>query len=1106
MTNKEDFNIAENMLNNIENSTENSAASPLSKEAQEEIERIINDAVTKAMMTPVKRRTSQENNESTDNSSENEPIEQAYAYRNMQTQSDYVSTPTSYTSNDSITYAVDLSLIAAENKVERDLRKENKKSFKETLNEKIEDAKDKISEAKIPRRKDLFGSEISDLIDIDEIGKDSINKDKTKHAIFTKKTSDDLGIDKKDKKKKLSLSGLSKKKKDVASFVDENTGIKSKKKLTLIKKKDKNSADGGDDNQPPVKKAKRPKASKLTFAMSILMVFILFICLCGVIGAGVFAYKLCEDMPDMKAEDLKSPDSSVIYDNDGNKIMEIGMYLRENIEYEEMPNSLIDAFLAIEDSRYFTHIGFDIPRFTKAIIANLQSGDFGQGGSTITMQLIKNTYFSIDADSDSTIASREGMSGIKRKMQEIVLSIKTYFMDDLDKRTIMALYINKVNYGDNIRGVEKAAEYYFGKRASDLTLGESAFLAGLINSPSSYNPYNDLYKNDSIYLDPDSEYLQNAQARRDEVLDLMVYHGYITEAEAEIEKSVRIEDQLKGVSENFQYTNESYQWYIDAVIDEVIESTGESPYSVGMDIYTNMNSYMQKYIYDMQNEAEYTGIEFPNELCQSAIVLMNNQTGAIEALGGGRGEVDSARQFNRATSAYLNPGSSIKPIIDYALAIEYLGWATSHTITDMPYYLYDGPVLISNYDHTYYGDMLITEALARSQNTPAVQALAAVVDKIGEEAVVDYMNSIGFDFEYEDFDLQFAIGGNRCTVTPLQLAGAHAMFMNGGRYIKPHTIKYIRYVDGREDFVADTVGEQKLSEETAYMMAYMEYYNMYGDFSSLMWYCKRDYPLYGKTGTTDWADSGLEYGIPEGSTKDSWLVMQTNQYTISCWTGYDQLEEGAYFTNAEYQENTKSKLVSKILDELEEHAIGDYDPYRELERPEGVVDITHVKGAYPYCYPSGGYQTVTGMISQKALDENPLVSVSEVLSKLKTKVVSSFISSVGGTYDGENIWVSVGIAGSSTEQVGDYVDISETNAYNETTHAVGRSYFPHYYYVYSGEDISSFSFNIIVDGNIVASGTSSDVNMNFQASGSNASACVWTDDPEQQICGTMARQ
>ena len=380
-------------------------------------------------------------------------------------------------------------------------------------------------------------------------------------------------------------------------------------------------------------KTPRPKSRVFTTVLAVLSCIVLFIGVIGVIFAFVFAAKLCEDKPELEIADLVSPDSTTVYDSDGVKIMELGMYLRENITYEEMPNELIDAFLAIEDSRFFEHPGFDIPRFTKAIMENVRTRDFSQGGSTITMQLIKNSYFSIDDDENSTIAARNGMSGVKRKMQEIVLALELENVKKVSKQEIIAMYINKVNYGNNIRGVEKAAEYYFGKETKNLNLSECAFLAGLINSPNSYNPYNDLSKYDNYYLDPDTEYLQDGTARRNEVLDLMVMHGYISEAEADLAKSVRIEDQLSGVDISFAEYNEKYQSYIDAVIDEVIEVTGESPYAVGMEIYTNMNAYMQEYVYDMQNGAEYVGLTFPNDLCQSAIVVLDNQNGAIEALG-----------------------------------------------------------------------------------------------------------------------------------------------------------------------------------------------------------------------------------------------------------------------------------------------------------------------------------------------------------------------------------------------------------------------------------------------------------------------------------------
>ena len=922
------------------------------------------------------------------------------------------------------------------------------------------------------------------------------------YGLVTNKTEESTKEDKKSHASLFKKREKNPKEKIEVETKTEDKNPKEKKKFNLFKSNKQNK--DNKDNKPKKEKTKieRPKASKGTFVLAILMSIILFLGVVGVAGAGLFAVKLCEDKPTLNVADLVSPDSSTIYDNQGNKIMQVGMYLRENIPYEEMPNCLIDAFLAVEDSRFFEHVGFDIPRFTKAILANLSSGDFSQGGSTVTMQLIKNSYFSIDAGSESTIASREGMSGIKRKMQEIVLSLELELLTDTQKQDIIAMYINKVNYGNNIRGIEKAAEYYFGKSAKELNLGESAFLAGIINSPNAYNPYNDLYKYDSEYLSPDINYTENATERRNEVLNLMVQHGYISEEESKLAKSVKIEDMLVGASNDFGSTNEKYQWYIDAVIDEVEEMTGESPYDVGMNIYTNMNPYMQEYLYDLQNEAEYTGITFPNELCQSAVVLMDNQTGAVEALGGGRGETDSARKFNRATSAYLNPGSSFKPIVDYSLAIEKLGWATSHTITDQPYYLYDGPILVSNFDHTYYGDMMMTEALGRSQNTPAVQTLVEVVKEIDEDGVVDYLNSIGFKFDYEDFDLQFAIGGNRCLVTPEQLAGAHAIFMNKGMYIKPHTINYIEYVDGRDNYVADTVGTRALSEETAWMTAYLERFNMEGGFSSLMWYCKRDYPLYGKTGTTDWADSGVDYGIPVSATKDSWLVMQTNRYTISCWTGYDTLQKGAYFTNAEYQENTKSKIVSALLDQLEDHAsYENYDPYAEMTMPDGVVEIKHVKGTYPYAL-SGG-EMVTGYTSKAALEKVPQGSIEDALaySKSRKKYVDAGVSNISGSYDGNTLNVSFSVeAGDGGLVSGESVDLSSSNVFNETTHAVGRVWFPHWTTIYLGAATPPFGYRVEVDGIVTAEGSTDGYSFSAPApGGSKAKACIWSADGSE-VC------
>lgn len=859
----------------------------------------------------------------------------------------------------------------------------------------------------------------------------------------------------------------------------ETKDMKGEKKLKMPKIKAKKSVE-----KPAKPSGNRPKGNKVTFVFAILVSIIVACCLIVGCICLKFAFDMLETKPSLNLDDLRSPNSSLVLDKDGNTIMELGLYLRENIDYKDMPNSLVDAFLAIEDSRFFSHFGFDIPRFTMAAIANLKAGDFGQGGSTITMQLIKNTYFQIDADDDSTIADRDGLAGIRRKLQEIVLSIELNYQ--ISKEETLALFLNKINFGNNIRGVEKASQYYFGKSASELNLSESAFLAGIINSPNNYNPYNELYKNNpgNIYLSADIEYLQNATLRRNEVLDLMVYHGYITEQEAELAKAVKMEDLLAGVGTEYQQTNEYFQSYIDAVIDEVIEKTGDSPYDVPMVIHTNMDPYMQELVYNIQNEN--TNINFRLDSMQSAIVIMNNQTGALIALGGGKGQTES-RMFNRATSAYIQPGSTIKPILEYALAFEHLGWATSHTITDQPIWLYNSNHLIRNAGgQAYTGDMLLTEAVARSLNTPAIQTLQAVIDEIGEEACVKYLQDIGFDVILEDFDLQFAIGGNRLTTTPVQLGAAHAVLMNEGYYIEPHTVNYIEYYDGRENYVADTTGNQVLSAGAAYLSAYLEEYNVSGPYFNYMQILRSDYPVYAKTGTTDWGDSGLEYGIPRGVAKDSWLVSQTSDYTTTIWIGFDRAGSGTYFTTYDDNYNAKGKIGRLILDELEEHY--EYNPH-EIEQPDEVSSITHIKGLYPYAYPDRG-SSVTGLILDKY---NKLVSADTI----KKEVKQGKLTGMGGTVDdGGNYTINWYGFGTTSDGM---MDISATNMFGKTEHAVGRCYYPRFSVIGASE----YYARIMVDGNEVASVSSSSPSYSGTISftpGQSVEVCGWTSNGEGEQC------
>ena len=869
---------------------------------------------------------------------------------------------------------------------------------------------------------------------------------------------------------------------DVEPIVESGHESESKKP-SIFKEEEKKVEEPKVENT-----SKRPKAKTVTKVFATITCIIAIIGIIGGIGAIIFANKLLEGKPEFDRTKLESQESSVIYDMNGNEIVELGLYLRENIEYDDMPNSLVDAFLSIEDSRYFEHFGFDIPRFTKAILENIKSGGFGQGGSTMTMQLVKNSYFQVDADGESTMAAHKGMSGVQRKMQEIVLAIEAN--KEVSKKDILALYINKINYGNNIRGVQKAAQYYFGKDASELGLVESAFLAGIINAPNNYNPYNELYKHDEsyIYLNSNITYLENAQKRTAEVLDLMAYHGYITKEESALAKTVKIENLLTGVAKKFNSYSQYYQDYIDAVIEEATEVTGKNPYTTSMHIYTAMNPYIQEVLYTIENEK--TDLKYSNDLEQSALTVLNNQTGELIALGGGRNQAQSARQFNRATSSYLQPGSSIKPVIEYALAFDRLGWSTAHTITDMPYYLYGGNVLIANAGgQGYTGDMLITEAIARSLNTPAVQTLQAVIKEIGEDGVKEYLREIGITRNLDTFDLQWAIGGNTCLVTPVQLAAAHAIFMNDGYYVKPHTIKKIVFQDDSE-YVSDTKGTQVISSAAAYMTATCLEYNVSGPYYNNMQILKRKYPVYAKTGTTDWSTSGRAYGIPTGAPKDMWLVCQNSNFTISIWLGFDRAEVGSYFTTSEDMANLKGRIGRYILNELDENVEGNTEG---VQRPDDVSDVTIVKGAYPYCAPDGGYETVKGLIKTSALKENPLTSVSSVLSNLPVKEnANGGLNATGSKTDDGRIVVNFYSGGyfcSNGQQ-----DLTATNVFGKTTNATGRCYFPHYQQ--SGSSSVYGEVTLYKDGEYFSS-QSGEGAVEFSDVGDGSfRACVYANDQE----------
>lgn len=674
----------------------------------------------------------------------------------------------------------------------------------------------------------------------------------------------------------------------------------------------------------------------------------------GVTGAAVVQY-MTRDMPKLDVNDFVGDESSRVFDANGNLLIELGTYFRENVSYDKMPESLVDAFLSIEDSRFFEHNGFDIPRFTSSAIHNVLSGNLtGQGGSTFTMQLVKNSYFSVDAGDAST--SYSAGKGIKYKIQQIMLSLQ--LEQKLDKKTIFELYVNRLNFGNNIRGCEMAARYYFGKDVWELNLSESAMLAGIVNLPNYYNPY---------------AHLDYATQRRDQVLYMMLYHGYITEEEYKLATSIKVEDELVGEYADIKESNTKYQEYIDVALEEAVKMTGYDPVSKGMDIYTAMNPDIQDKIIDIEAG---NSITYADDLMQTAIMTIDHTSGEIVGIGGGRNYTASggSRLLNRATDMYKQPGSTAKPVIPYALAFEYLGFSLDEQVIDMRYSYPNENRIISDYDGKYLGVIPIKDALADSRNIPAIMTLGLVTDKIGKEQVISYMQAIGYDsMTTDNYHLSIAIGANDFTATVEQMCGAHAMLMNLGVYNKPHTITRI-VMTNNDTYYPEGQNQRVLSSGSAYLVTQLLENDVsqtkYGTYMGIL---KRSWPVYAKTGTTDWDSSGAQYGIPSGVAKDEWMIASNGKYTNAVWMGYDQAVAGenTYLSQAKLARNIPGHINSQLIDL--EASITD-DATSAVQKPDDLTEVSYVKGTWPHVNvgkTSGA--SVTSTVSNTGLANTPQV-------------------------------------------------------------------------------------------------------------------------------------
>ena len=637
-------------------------------------------------------------------------------------------------------------------------------------------------------------------------------------------------------------------------------------------------------------------------------------------GAGLFFYYV-SSAPELTEEKLVGTVASTILDAEGNEIKEIGGndQNRTLITAEEIPQVLKDAIVSIEDQRFYDHNGVDPIRIIGALFANLQQGGISQGGSTITQQLIKLSYFSTSSE-DQTL---------ERKAQEAWMSMQ--LEREYTKDEILAFYINKVYMSNNVYGMGTAAEYFFGKPITDVTLAEAATLAGMPQAPSLYDPISNA---------PDT------QARRDLVLDMMVENEKITAEESAEAKTVQIEGSIIDHSGDVN-TSLVIDPYIQLVIAEVAEKTGLDVYEGGLTVTTNIDMDAQQHLYDIVNTYDY--IEFPDDLLQTGVSMVDVNTGAIQAVSGGRNQ-NVQLGLNRASTLERSIGSTMKPMSVYGPAIEYLDYSTGTLVVDEEYSYSDGSE-INNYDNEYNGDQTIREALVDSRNIPALKTF----QEVGADNAFSFLQKLGITITNDDQEYLVesnAIGG---VATPIQLSAAYAAFANGGTYYEPYTVQSVTTAEG-EEFTFEPNGTEAMKESTAYMITDMlkdvitEGTATNAQISGL--------PQAGKTGTTNYTDEQLAAvggtNVPYAAP-DAWFAGYSTSYSISVWVGYDRPQDYGNFLDYQTQ-----SLTRDIYRELMSYVSEDTD-YSDWTLPSSVSQVSIEKYTDPILKP--GPNTPSSLIA-----------------------------------------------------------------------------------------------------------------------------------------------
>ena len=633
-----------------------------------------------------------------------------------------------------------------------------------------------------------------------------------------------------------------------------------------------------------------------------------------VIGCLVFTYYAVK-APKLSEKDLIATTSSKIFDSNNNLIADLGAEKRVNAETSEIPTDLVNAIVAIEDHRFFNHRGVDFIRIAGALVSNIRGGR--QGGSTLTQQLIKLSYFSTSS-SDATLS---------RKIQEAWLAAQ--LERKATKQQILTYYVNKVYMSNSNYGMQTAARSYYGKDLKDLSLHQTALLAGMPQAPNQYDPYT---------------HPEAATNRRNLVLREMHDLKYITDEQYEQAKNTPVTDGLQSLKASTSYPAYMDN-YLKEVIEQVEEETGYNVLTTGMEVYTNVNTDAQKKLWDIYNTGDY--VAYPDDEMQVASTVMDVQTGKVIAQLGSRNQSTNVSfGTNQAVETNRDFGSTMKPITDYAPALENEVYtSTAAPITDAPYNFPYSSTPVYNWDKKYYGGMTIQYAIQESRNVPAVKTLEAV----GLDESLKFLNRIGINypemFYVNAFSSNTSKSGNEYGASSEKMAAAYAAFANGGTYYKPQYVNRVVFSDGTEKTFSNN-GSKAMKETTAYMMTDM----MKTVLQSGTGTNAAISGVYqaGKTGTSNYADDELAkltkpYYYSSIVTPDELFVGYTPKYSMAVWTGYSNrltpiLDDGV-------------KVATDVYREMMLYLAQDGSASEDWEMPDGL----YRSGSYVYLNSGTGY-------------------------------------------------------------------------------------------------------------------------------------------------------